>query len=311
MTPRIWLIGGPTASAKSALALRLAQAIGGEIVGADSMQIYAGLAVLTAAPTLDERAQVPHHLVGIADPTEAWSVGRWTQAAQEALAKIAQRGRHAIVVGGTGLYFNALTKGLAPSPAVPPAVRDASADQLAAQGETLFRDELRGLDPAAEKRIEIGDRQRLIRAHSVAVATGRSLTRWQDKTTPLLATGSYAAVTLLPPRKTLYPRCDARLLAMIDTGALAEVASLAAQNLDPALPALKAVGFRELAAHLDGNMAREAAIAQAQMQTRRYAKRQSTWFRNQAPDWPVIADATHDAQWGSFLALNPNLTPRA
>ncbi len=303
MAPRIWLIGGPTASGKSGLALRLSEAVGGEIVGADSMQIYADLPILTAAPTPAERAAVPHHLVGVADAVEAWSVGRWARAAQQVLANIAARGRDAVVVGGTGLYFNALTKGLAPAPAVPQAQRDASAAQLADQGEPVFRDELARLDPAAEARIEIGDRQRLTRAHAVAVATGRSLTDWHGDTTPLLTPGSFTAVTLLPPREALYPRCDERLLGMVDAGALAEVARLAARGLDPAQPALKAVGYRELAAHLAGEASLCDAIDQAQMQTRRYAKRQSTWFRNQASDWPVVDDADLDGQWRALRAI--------
>jgi len=305
MAPRIWLIGGPTASGKSGLALRLAAAVNGEIVGADSMQIYAGLPVLTAAPTAEEQASAPHHLVGVADPADSWSVGRWLSAAQQALAQIAARGRDAIVVGGTGLYFNALAKGLTPTPAVPQAQRDASTAQLADQGEAEFRAELAALDPAAAARIEAGDRQRLIRAHAVAVATGRSLSDWHAETTPVLAPGSYAAVTLLPPREVLYPRCDARLAWMVGHGALEEVARLAARKLDPALPALKAVGYRELAAHLAGETSLEKALAEAQIQTRRYAKRQSTWFRNQAADWPAITATEPDDQWRALRNMVP------
>jgi tRNA dimethylallyltransferase len=307
MTPRIWLIGGPTASGKSGLALRLAQSLdadgGAEIIGADSMQIYADLPVLTAAPTAQERAQVSHHVVGIADAAEAWSVGRWLAAATAALDAINARGRHAIIVGGTGLYFNALTRGLTPTPEVSSDQRDASTAQLADQGEAAFRQHLAGLDPAAAARIESGDRQRLIRAHAVAVSSGRSLTDWQAETRPVLATGSYRAVTLLPPREVLYSRCDARLLRMIEDGALDEVRALALRGLDPALPALKAVGYRELAAHLAGQTSLEDAIAQAQMQTRRYAKRQGTWFRNQAPDWPAIAEEGDKPQWMSLTHI--------
>lgn len=309
MTPRIWLIGGPTASGKSGLALRLAQTVGGEIVGADSMQLYANLPILTAAPNARERAAVPHHLVGVADAAEAWSVGRWLREATVVLADIAARGRDAVIVGGTGLYFNALTRGLADVPPVPAAQREASLALYDQIGEPLFRDAVAALDPAAATRIEIGDRQRLTRAHAVAVATGKALTDWQRGGTPLLT--AYNAVALSPPRDDLYARCDARLERMIEDGALAEVAALAARGLDPALPAQKAVGYRELAAHLAGELTLEAALAEAAMQTRRYAKRQSTWFRNQTPDWPVIADLDPESQWRSFLALNPALTPRA
>ena len=309
MTPRIWLIGGPTASGKSGLALRLAQTVGGEIVGADSMQLYADLPILTAAPTAEERAQVPHHLVGVADAAGAWSVGRWLREAAAVLADIAARGRDAVIVGGTGLYFNALTRGLADVPPVSAAQRDASLALYDEIGEPLFREAVAALDPAAATRIEIGDRQRLTRAHAVAIATGKALTDWQAGGEPLLT--SYSAVALGPPRDALYARCDARLNRMIEDGALAEVAVLSRRGLDPALPALKAVGYRELAAHVSGELSLSEALEAAAMQTRRYAKRQSTWFRNQTPDWPVIADLDAESQWRSFLALNPALTARA
>ena len=309
MTPRIWLIGGPTASGKSGLALRLAQTVGGEIVGADSMQLYADLPILTAAPTARERAAVSHHLVGVADAADAWSVGRWLREAAAVLADIAARGREAVIVGGTGLYFNALTRGLADVPPVSAAQRDASLALYDEIGEPLFREAVAALDPAAATRIEIGDRQRLTRAHAVAIATGKALTDWQAGGEPLLT--SYSAVALGPPRDALYARCDARLNRMIEDGALAEVAVLSRRGLDPALPALKAVGYRELAAHVSGELSLSEALEAAAMQTRRYAKRQSTWFRNQTPNWPVIADLDAESQWMSFLALNPALTARA
>jgi tRNA dimethylallyltransferase len=309
MTPRIWLIGGPTASGKSGLALRLAQAVDGEIVGADSMQIYADLPILTAAPTEQERALVPHHLVGVADAGETWSVGRWLRAASDVLDSIAARGRDAVVVGGTGLYFSALTRGLADVPPIPKAQRDASLALYDKIGEPMFRDAVAALDPAAADRIEIGDRQRLTRAHAVAIATGKALTDWQTGGHPSLT--DYSAVALAPPREDLYARCDARLDRMVEEGALEEVAALSRRGLDPALPALKAVGYRELAAHVAGEMTLEAALAEAAMQTRRYAKRQSTWFRNQTPHWPAIEDLEPEAQWRSFLALNPALTAQA
>jgi tRNA dimethylallyltransferase len=309
MTPRIWLIGGPTASGKSGLALRLAQAVDGEIVGADSMQIYADLPILTAAPTAQEQATVRHHLVGVADASETWSVGRWLRAASDVLKSIAGRGHDAVIVGGTGLYFKALTRGLADVPPISKSQRDASLALYDEIGEPLFRDAVAALDPAAADRIGIGDRQRLTRAHAVAAATGRALTDWQTVGHPSLT--DYSAVALAPPREDLYARCDARLDRMVEEGALEEVAALSRRGLDPALPALKAVGYRELAAHVAGEMTLEAALAEAAMQTRRYAKRQSTWFRNQTPDWPAIEDLEPEAQWRSFLALNPALTAQA
>lgn len=288
IAPRIWLIAGPTASGKSAYALRLAQEIGGEIVNADSMQIYADLRVLTAGPSPDEMAAVPHHLFGTVDAAETWSVGKWLEAAMVALRDIDHRGKPVVVVGGTGLYFRALTHGLADVPAVSETQREISGLLYEAQGEHEFREDLAKLDPEAAARIEIGDRQRLLRAHAVAVATGRSLTAWQNDTRPSLAPGSWKGLVLDPPRADLYARCDARLGVMVQNGALEEVAAMEARGLSPALPALKALGYRELAAHLRGETTLDQALDAARQETRRYAKRQLTWFRNQTPDWERV-----------------------
>ena len=285
---RITLIAGPTASGKSAYALRLAQEIGGEIVNADSMQIYAGLRVLTAGPSPEEMAAVPHHLFGTVDAGQTWSVGKWLEAAMIALRDIDHRGKPAVVVGGTGLYFRALTHGLADVPAVSDTQREISGLLYAAQGEHAFRDDLARLDPEAAARIEVGDRQRLLRAHAVAVATGRSLTAWQNDTRPSLAPGAWKGVVLDPPRADLYARCDARLGLMVENGALDEVAAMETRGLNPALPALKALGYRELAAYLRRETTLPAALDAARQETRRYAKRQLTWFRNQTPDWERV-----------------------
>lgn len=301
MTARIWLIGGPTASGKSALAIRLAQALDGEIVGADALQIYRDLRVLTARPSAEDEALVPHHLYGVADAGETWSVGRWLQAAQQALAAIAGRGRHAVVVGGTGLYFRALTHGLADVPAVPAAVRRQAAETCDRLGEPAFRDELRGRDPAAEARIFPGDRQRLLRAFEVHAATGKALSDFQAETRPVLAAGSWRAAALEPPREDLYARCDLRLGQMIEAGALEEVRALLARGLEPNLPAMKAVGVRELAAHLSGETSLDEALELARRETRRYAKRQSTWLRNQTPDWPRVQPLEPEAQWRALV----------
>ncbi|USQ97668.1 tRNA (adenosine(37)-N6)-dimethylallyltransferase MiaA [Caulobacter sp. RL271] len=285
IAPRIWLIAGPTASGKSAHALDLAERTGGEIVNADSMQIYAGLRVLTAGPSLEETTRAPHHLFEVVDAAIGWSVGRWLEAATKVLAEIKSRGNPAIIVGGTGLYFRALTHGLADVPPVPETQREISGLLYAARGEEAFREILKPLDPEAEARIETGDRQRLVRAHAVAIATGKSLTAWQTDTRPALAPGSWTGVVLDPPRAELYARCDARLAVMVEQGALDEVRAMEARGLDPALPVLKAVGYRELAAHLRGETTLDQALDAARQETRRYAKRQLTWFRNQTPDW--------------------------
>jgi len=308
MTGRIWLIAGPTASGKSALGQKLAQATGGEIVNADSMQLYAGLRVLSAGPGPEELAAAPHHLFGMVDPADGWSVGRWLRAASEVITDIGARGRDAIVVGGTGLYFSALTQGLAEIPAIPADVRRAAAAEFDEMGEPAFRARLAAIDPAAATRIAPGDRQRLVRAWEVHAATGTSLTDHQSSATGALPAGSWTAVALEPPREALYARCGARLEGMIADGALDEVRALMARGLDPTLPAMKAVGVRELAAHLRDETDLPTAIAAAQQETRRYAKRQMTWIRGQMSDWRRIDAADPRDQWRQLLALEPALT---
>ena len=309
MDPRIWLIAGPTASGKSALGLRLAQAVGGEIVNADSMQLYADLRLLTARPSPAEEACAPHHLFGIADAAEGWSVGRWLRAATGVLADIAARSRPAIVVGGTGLYFRALTEGLAEIPPVHAEAREAAQADHDRMGETDFRARLGAVDPLAAARIAPGDRQRLVRAWAVFAATGTSLADWQARGAPAIAADGWRAVALEPPRDALYARCDARLAAMLPAGVLDEVAALAARDLDSSLPLMKAVGLREFAAHLRGETSLAEALAAAQQQTRNYAKRQTTWMRGQMAGWPRLTEIGAEDQWRQFLALNPALTP--
>ena len=284
--PAAWLIAGPTAGGKSALALRLAEAVGGEIVNADSMQLYADLRILTARPSPQDEAAAPHHLFGVADAAEAWSAGRWLRTARDVLAGIAARDRPAIVVGGTGLYFRVLTQGLADTPAVPAAVRAETQELYDRLGEIAFRAMLSAVDPRAAQRIAAGDRQRLARAYEVYLASGRALSDWQTSTAPTLAPGAWRGLVLTPPRETLYARCDSRLAAMVEAGALDEVARLVARALDPRLSAMKALGLAPFAAHLRGERSLPEALDQARQDTRRYAKRQLTWFRHQTPDWP-------------------------
>lgn len=283
--PLITLLAGPTASGKSRLALEVAARTGAVIINADSQQLYADLRVLSARPTAGDEARAEHRLYGVADAAESWSVGRWARAVAPILAELAAAGRPALVVGGTGLYFASLTNGLADIPDVPVEVRNAAEAAYDADGEALFRRRLAEVDPAAAARIETGDRQRLTRALTVAQHTGRALSAWTADTTPLLEPGSWTGMVIEPDRTTLYAACDRRVAQMVEVGALDEVRALVARGLAPALPAMKAVGVREFAAHLAGETTLAQAVEATRQATRNYAKRQLTWFRNQTPGW--------------------------
>ena len=291
-TPRLTLIAGATASGKSRLALDMAAKTGAVIINADSQQLYVDLRILSARPSLEDEARAEHRLYGVADAAESWSVGRWTRAVMPLLEELTAQDRPALLVGGTGLYFNALTRGLADIPAVPDAVRDTVQAAYDLEGEAAFRRRLAEVDPTAAVAITPGDRQRLIRALAVAQATGRSLSDWKADTKPLLAPGSYEALVVEPPRDRLYAACDVRVSQMIQNGALDEVRALLARNLDPTLPAMKAVGVPELAAHLSGATTLDQAVAAIRLSTRHYAKRQLTWFRNQTSDWARVSPGT-------------------
>lgn len=288
MTPRVWLIAGPTASGKSDLALALAAATGGEIVNADALQLYADLRIISARPSPIEEHAAPHHLYGVADAADGWSVGRWLRAVLPVLDAIAVRGGPAIVVGGTGLYFRALTDGLAEIPEPPEAVRSAAASTFDTFGEARFRDALAQVDVAAEARIAPGDRQRLLRAYGVFWASGKALSDWQALTQPAVPAGGWRGVVIEPARDALYARIDARLRRMVDKGALQEAAALMCRGLDAESSSMKAVGLRELAEAAAGRISLADAMAEAQQASRRFAKRQLTWFRNQTADWPRI-----------------------
>jgi tRNA dimethylallyltransferase len=222
----------------------------------------------------------------VADAADAWSVGRWTRAILPLLETLRAQGRPALIVGGTGLYFTALTKGLADIPDGPIAAREEAGALYDTEGEAAFRLRLTAFDPPTAAAIAPGDRQRLTRAWAVARSTDRSLSDWQASTKPLLEPRTYERIVVEPDRAALYANCDARVAAMVEQGALDEVKALAARGLDPVLPAMKAVGVREFAAHLAGELPLDAAIEQVRQATRNYAKRQLTWFRNQTPDWP-------------------------
>lgn len=277
----LYLLAGPTASGKSALALEWAARTGGLIVNADSMQIYRDVPTLTARPTVEDEARAPHRLYGYLGPREQWSAGDWLRAIMPLIETARSGGPPLCIVGGTGLYFHTLLKGLADIPDVPAAVRDAVSETYDTEGETAFRAQLHPVDPQAETRIAANDRQRLIRAFAVWRATGISLTDWQQRTTPVLPPETYHLEVLRPDRDWLYARCDLRLTLMFDNGALEETEALIAQGIEDDWPILRVLGLSECVAFLKGQMTREDALTLAQQKTRNYAKRQTTWFRNQ------------------------------
>ena len=287
---RAVLIAGPTASGKSALALALAEEFGGTIINADSMQVYRDLRVVTARPTPAEEERLPHLLYGRVDAAENYSVGRWCVDAAAALAAVEGAGRVPVVVGGTGLYFKALTRGLAAVPPIPADVRAAVRRRLAGEGVAALHAELGACDPATARRLMPGDRARVTRALEVILATGRSLTDWhRDGMKPALDPDRAIKIFLAVDRTELYRRIDARFDAMLASGGLDEVRALARRALDPALPAMKAHGVPWLIRHLKGEIDLDAAADAAKRDTRRYSKRQATWFRHQLPDWTWVA----------------------
>jgi tRNA dimethylallyltransferase len=279
------LIAGPTASGKSALALALAAKLGGVIINADSMQVYRDLRIITARPRPDEEARVPHRLYGHVDAAENFSVGRWCTEVAAVLTAQGEAGA-VIVVGGTGLYFSALTRGLAAVPPIPAQIRNEVRARLAGDGAEALHAELMLRDPIAAARLMPGDRARVTRALEVILATGRSLMLWHEANMPACVDAARAAkVFLMPERDALLRRIDARFEAMMAAGALDEVRALAARRLDPSLPAMKAHGVPWLIRHLDGEIALAEAVAGGKRDTRQYTKRQATWFRNQLSDF--------------------------
>jgi tRNA dimethylallyltransferase len=297
---RAVVIAGPTASGKSAIGLAVARALGGTIINADSMQVYRELSVLTARPDASDCAAVPHRLYGFLPAAQPCSAALWREQALEEIAAASAAGRLPVVVGGTGLYLRVLMRGLAPVPEIPPAVRAATRAKLADMGGEAFHRELARRDPAMAARLNPSDRQRLARAWEVLEATGRSLDAWQrEPATP--ASGSpgaslggppgdplgdlqFTSFVVAPARAALYAACDARFLHMLDQGALAEAERVDALGLDPQLPAMKALGIPELRRHIHGELTLVEATTAAQQATRRYAKRQMTWFRHQMAD---------------------------
>ena len=277
---RCIVICGPTASGKSALAMKLANELNGEIINADSMQVYNELKILTSRPSTNDTENIPHNLFGIRKMVEPFSLNIWIKLAKQSISQIIDRGRIPIACGGTGMYIHYLSKRLSKIPEIPNTVRLQAREKLKVLGNENFSKELIKLDPLLGNKIPIGDSQRLTRAWEVMKATGQSLATWNME--PDQPTGlSLYHVLLIPDREILYRICDQRFLGFMDQGAVAEAETIKNMNLDPSLPAMKALGLLQIIKYLDGEMYLDDAIKHAQQKTRNYAKRQMTWFRNQ------------------------------
>jgi tRNA dimethylallyltransferase len=302
------LLAGPTASGKSALALTLAQKRGGMVINADSMQVYRDLRVLTARPLPQEEAIAPHRLYGHVDAAVNFSAGAWVSDAAGVLAEARKENLVPVFVGGTGLYFKALTRGLSAVPSIPAHIREDVRARLARDGVEALHAELARRDPASAERLKPRDRSRIARALEVIEATERSLTDWhREGLPPLLAAGTYRALFLAPDRDELYARIDARFDRMLKTGALEEVARLAARNLDPLLPAMKAHGVPPLIRHLKGEITLEEASEIGRADTRHYAKRQFTWFRHQLSEFEWVRPEDAEAWVGTRMPFGEQL----
>lgn len=274
---------GPTATGKSRLGMAIAEILGGEIVNADALQVYRGLDIGTAKPALEERERVPHHLIDILDPQETWSAGEFARRAEEAIAEVQKRGGVAIVVGGSGLYLRALFEGISPVPPGDPDVRRELRERLEKEGLAPLREELRRLDPETAGRLTAGDTQRILRALEVALVSGKPLSAWIAEQP--FGTQRIAAIRvgLTLPRGILYDQIAGRVARMMEAGWREEVAGLLRRGVSPDVPAFQAIGYRQLVRHLEGNGSLEQAVAEIVKETRRFAKRQETWFRKE-PD---------------------------
>ena len=283
------LIAGPTASGKSALALALARRTAGMVINADSQQVHDGWRLLTARPDAAACAAAAHRLYGHVPLGQAHSVGRWLADLAAVLEEARAGGLRPIVVGGTGLYFRALTRGLAPVPPVPKPLRRRIEARLAAEGRAALAEDLAARDPETAAGLDLANPRRIQRALEVLEATGRGLARWQAETPPpLIAARDAVCMVLAPPRALVRARATARFDVMLEAGLLAEVRRVAARGLGPDAPGMKAIGAPEMLAHLAGEMSLEAAVAAAKAATIGYARRQDTWFANQMADWPRI-----------------------
>jgi tRNA dimethylallyltransferase len=281
---RLALIAGPTASGKSALALALAETAAGTVINADSAQVYADLRIISARPAAADEARAPHRLYGYRDPARPCSAADWAADAKAAIAEARAAGRLPVLAGGTGLYIRTLLDGIAPVPEIDPSIRAAVRSYTVAHNYAALERE----DPGAAARLRPSDSTRVARALEVVRSTGRPLAHWQeDRTGGIAGEVELVPLLLLPPRDWLYQRCDSRFEQMMSDEGLEEVRSLLARGLNPMLPAMRAIGVREVAAFLRGALTREQALEAGRTATRQYAKRQYTWFSRQPPaHWP-------------------------
>lgn len=298
------LIAGPTASGKSALALAIAERYDGIVVNADSMQVYAGLPILTAQPTPDEMARVPHRLYGHVPPSQAYSVARWVADCEREIAAARERGKRVVIVGGTGLYFKALLEGLSPVPEIPVGIRRRWRTNAATWPVERLHAELAGRDPVMAARLVATDRQRMTRALEVIEATGRSLAEWQrEPGRPIIEEADTVRLVVTRPREEILARCDARFDRMVAAGALDEVRHLLSLDLPRDLPVFGALGVRPLAAFLENEIPLDEATIAGKLQTRQYVKRQETWLRRYMIAWIGVTAQQIENYAGDIFAF--------
>lgn len=302
--PDAILIAGPTASGKSDLAIELAERYGGVIVNADSMQVYDELRVLTARPSVQDEARVPHQLYGHVDPGHAYSAGQYAIDAAITLKSICATNKLPIIVGGTGLYFKVLLEGLSPVPQISTETRSYWRDASGVRSVSDLHAELARRDPVMAQRLVPTDRQRIVRALEVIEDTGVSLAEWQTKPgTPILSADRAFKILVMPPRDVLHDRANRRFKAMVAAGAVDEVEHLLSRNLDPGLPAMRALGVRAIADWIGGRIDKDEAVGRGQSETRQYIKRQSTWLNRNMITWSNIFAQETKSQLGQILTF--------